>query len=394
MPKNRSHAGRLVSIALLLGALIGIFSSQNSSAFAASSRNAARTRSHISKRSSSKEQAHAAAAIPAQGMFDTCALSQSLPTCEQDLAQMHRTGMQVAVISVLGDSLQEIQSYASYAQSIGMSVMWAINDPGYWGAAWIGSGAAGDWNQFSAACGCSGNTQVLDYMIRWLAALPATYGYYAADDSLLTSGQVAGLRQYVNAIKAVDPSHMVMVGSNQEQGTTYFSTGATIGNEIYPETTNSLLPYGRNLAAWGSVQQSVSDDQRAATRAGTPSAFILQAFSFGDSIGDGEAVGVCSAKMTQSQCGSLLRYPEAGVQLELRNQVIEHAHPKLILWFTFSQANQGNHWTGLTRAVNASYPVIASAARAKHARKSAHKRRSQRHKRRAQHRARAHGLSI
>ena len=68
----------------------------------------------------------------------------------------------------------------------GMSIMWAINDPGYWGGAWIGSGAAGDWNQFSSACGCSGNGPVLRYMIQWLAALPATYGYYAADDSLLS----------------------------------------------------------------------------------------------------------------------------------------------------------------------------------------------------------------
>ena len=388
MPKQRSRVARLVSIALLLGALIAIFSMQGGSALAASNRSAS-PGPRLAKRSLSRNQAHSAGGIPAQGMFDTCALSQSLPACERDLAQMHQAGMQVAVISVLGDSLAQIQSYAAYAQSIGMSVMWAINDPGYWGGTWIGSGAAGDWNQFSADCGCSGNTQVLDHMIRWLAALPATYGYYAADDSLLTPGQLGGLRQYVDEIKAVDPSHMVMVGSNQGQGTTYYSTGATIGNEIYPETTSSLLPYGRNLAAWQSVQQSVSEDQRAATRAGTPAAFILQAFSFGDSLGDGEAVGVCTAKMSQSQCASLLRYPEAAVQLELRNQVLEHAHPKLILWFTFNQANQGDHWSGLAHAVNASYPATAGAARAKRARKLAHKRR---HRRRAQQRSTGHGF--
>ena len=341
MPKNRSRVGRLASIALLLGALIAIFSIQNGSALAASSRNAAHSVSHALKQSTGRKEPHAATGTPAQGMFDTCALSQSLITCEQHLTQMHQAGMQVAVISILGDSLPEIQSYANYAQSSGMSVMWAINDPGYWGGAWIGSGAATDWTQFSSACGCSGNTQVLDYMIRWLQALPATYGYYAADDSLLTPGQVAGLKQYVNEIKSVDPSDMVMVGSNQDQGTTYFSTGATVGNEIYPETTNSLLPYGHNLATWASVQQSVTDDQRAATHAGTPSAFILQAFSFGDSLGDGEAAGACTAKMTQPQCASLLRYPEGGVQLELRNQVLEHSHPKLILWFTFRPGQPG-----------------------------------------------------
>ena len=205
---------------------------------------------------------------------------------------------------------------------------------------------------------------------------------------------MSGLRQYVNEIKSVDPDHMVMVGSNQSQGTTYYGTGASIGNEIYPETTSSLLPLGRNLASWDSVQQSVSEDQRAATRAGTPSAFILQAFSFGDSLGDGEAVGACTPKMTQAQCASVLRYPEAGVQLELRNQVLEHAHPKLILWFTFNQANQGDRWAALTHVVNATLPAVATAARAKHARKAAHRRQPQSRKRRAHHRVTAHGLII
>ena len=394
MPKNRSRAVRLGRIALLIGALAATFSILAGSASATSRRGSARNLAHAKRRSSAKKQAHAAAGIPAQGMFDTCALSQSLTTCEADLAQMHRAGMQVVVISVLGDSLQQIQSYAGYAQSIGMSVMWAINDPGYWGGAWIGSGAAGDWNQFSSDCGCSGNEQVLHYMIKWLAALPATYGYYAADDSLLTSGQVGGLRQYVSAIKSVDPNHMVMVGSNQSQGTTYFQTGATVGSEIYPETTSSLMPFSRNLATWDSVQQSVGADQRAATRAGTPSAFILQAFSFGDSLGDGEAVGACTPKMTQSQCAGLLRYPEAGVQLELRDQVLEHSHPKLILWFTFGQANQGDRWAALSRVVNANLPATASAARAKRAHRMARRRRSRLHWRRAQQRRPARGFTV
>ena len=396
MPKNRSRAGRLVRIVFLIGALTAISVVLAASASAAASHQpSARQLAHAKKRSTAKKQAHAASATPAQGIFDTCSLSQTLTTCEQDLLQMHRAGMQVVVISVLGVSLQQIQNYAGYAQSVGMSVMWAINDPGYWGGAWIGSGAAGDWNQFSSACGCSGNGQVLHYMIKWLAALPATYGYYAADDSLLTSGQVGGLRQYVNAIKSVDPNHMVMVGSNQSQGTTYYQTGATIGNEIYPETTNSLVPASRNLATWDSVQQSVGQDQRAATRAGTPSAFILQAFSFGDSLADGEAVGACTPRMTQSQCAGLLRYPDAGVQLELRNQVLQHANPKLILWFTFSQATEGDHWAALSRVVNASYPAVASAARAKRsARKAARKRRSHPHERRTQHRSVPHGFII
>jgi hypothetical protein len=156
-----------------------------------------------------------------------------------------------------------------------------------------------------------------------------------------------------------------MVGSAQGQGTTYYSTGATIGNEIYPQTTSSLMPYANNLATWQSVQQSVGQDQRAATQAGSSSAFILQAFSFGDNLSDGEAVGACTAAMSESQCASLLQFPSANVELELRNQALENAHPKLILWYTYSQASQGSHWADLSSVVKAQYPASATVARAK-----------------------------
>ena len=298
---------------------------------------------------------------------------------------MHQSGLQVVVISAQWATMDEMSSYAAYAQSIGMSVMWELDDPGYWGGAWIGSSAAADWSSFSSACGCTGTSQILNYMIQWLSALPATYGYYAADDSTLEPGQAAGLKEYVDEIKAVDPSHMVMVGSSQGQGTTYYSSGATIGNEIYPETTASLMPYNRNLAIWQTVQQSVVQDQRAATREGASSAFILQAFSFGDNLSDGEAVGACTAAMSSAQCANLLQFPAASVQLELRNLALENAHPKLILWYTYNQASQGTHWADLTSVVKAQYPLSASAARAKSARKAAARKAAARLRRSSSH---------
>ncbi|WP_249020848.1 hypothetical protein [Conexibacter sp. S30A1] len=320
---------------------------------------------NISQQATSR-QAQSAAALPAEGIFAGCALNNSaLTTCEQQLTQLHAAGMQVAVVGMQGDSLAELSAYAAYAQSVGVSLMWQINDPGFWGSAWIGQSAAADWPQFSAACGCTGTSQVLQYMIQWLGALPATYGYYAADDSTLTPSELPGLTQYVAAIRAADPNHMIMVGSSEGQGTTYYSAGATIGNEIYPVTTSSLLPYSNNSATWQAIQQGVQQDARAAAQNGTASAFILQAFTFGDNIWDGEAVGVCTASMSQAQCGSLLQYPSAAVQLELRNEVLQYGHPKLILWFNYNEASQGNRWAALSSVVQAPYPVSASAARAR-----------------------------
>jgi hypothetical protein len=361
---------------------------QAASGFAATRAAMPRDLSSSSHKAAVSKKAHIASGLPAQGIFDSCDLGVQIGTCEHDLLQMHEAGMQVAVVGFQGDSLDAITAYAAYAQSIGMSIMWEINDPGFWGGAWIGSSAAADWSNFSTACGCTDTTQVLTFMVRWLSALPATYGYYAADDWTLTRGQVGGLKQYVSEIKAVDPGHMVMVGSTQAQGTTYYRTGATIGNEIYPETTTSLMPYGNNLAAWESVQESVTQDQRAATDEGTGSAFLLQAFTFGDNLDDGEAVGACTPSMSQAACANRLQYPSASVQLELRNQVLEHAHPKLILWYTFAEATRGNRWAGLTSAVQTPFPASASAARARQSHRAAQTRATHRHDRRTHHRDR------
>ncbi len=371
MPENRCRPVRLASIALLLATLAVAFATQTATSFAASRAARPHEVTHASRKSVRAKKAHVLGSLPAQGIFDSCDLGSQLSTCEQDLLQMHQAGMQVAVVSAEWDSLDALSSYASYAQSVGITIMWEINDPGYWGGAWIGSSAAGDWSSFSTACGCTETTQVLDYMIKWLAALPATYGYYAADDWTLTPADKGGLTQYVSEIKAVDPSHTVMVGSAEGDGTTYYSSGATMGNEIYPETTGTLMPYDRNLGMWQSVHESIDQDQRAATNDGTSSAFILQSFTFGDNLSDGEAVGVCTASMSQAQCASLLQYPSASVQLELRNLVLQYAHPKLILWYTYAQASQGNRWADLTSVVNAQYPASASAARAKGGRRAA-----------------------
>ena len=352
------------------------------SAVAATGVASART-SHAAKMASETKTAHIAGTLPAEGIFDNCGISANLTTCEQDLLNMHQAGFQVAVVGFQWDSLSDLSAYAAYAQSIGMSVMWAINDPGFWGGAWIGSSAAADWGAFSSACGCTDTTQVLDYMIQWLGALPATYGYYAADDEVISPVERGGLTQYVNEIKALDPAAMVMIGSAVSQGTSYASTGATLGTEIYPETTGNLMPAGKNASTWDGIQQSVSQDQRAANQYGTPSAFILQAFTFGDNLTDGEDVGVCNAGMSSAQCAGLLSYPSASTQLQLRNEVLEHAHPKLILWYTFSESyGQGDRWSGLSNAVEAPYPAAATVARAKHS-KSHERHRAKRHSKHA-----------
>jgi len=381
MPSCHRLSSRLPRFAVVFGVLLSVL------ALAPGALAASHAAKSVKKSAAAK--AHDSSSGPAEGIFDNCDLSTELSVCEQRLSVMARAGLRVVVLGGIGlVSEQNLQAYAGFARSLGMGVMWELNDPGFWGGAWTGSSAAADFSQFAGACGCTSTTGVLDAMIGFLSGLPGTYGYYAADDESITPGQGNGLREFVSEIKRVDPDHMVMVGASAGQGQSNATSGAVLGNEIYPVTTGQIADQNNNLAVWDEVQQQITQSQTSATRHQQASAFILQAFTFGDNLADGQAVGVCTAQMTQQQCYHKLLYPSSQVQLELRNEVLAHSHPKLILWYSFQQtygqagtdtyslyptgALAHARWQGLTEAINAPLPALATAARA-HTNKRTHK---------------------
>ena len=191
---------------------------------------------------------------------------------------------------------------------------------------------SGYYSAFATACGCTDNGQLLSYLAKWLGALGGTYGYYAADDGMLAQGDEQQLATYVQAIKAQDPNHMVMIGAADETEThDYQSVADVTGNDIYPVTNGSV--------DWSGVAQQASDDQHDANQAGKQSAFILQAFTWGDNLSDGQAIGACTASDTAASCYAKLDYPSPAQQLQMRNEILTHADPKLILWWSFPGTN-------------------------------------------------------
>lgn len=374
MPKTFRKISILSVVALLMTACSLAFTS-----FSATSAASAATVHKVSHKASHKT-AHDVQGLPAEGIFDECSLDTQLNTCEQRLQTIQHGGFQVVVMGV-PTSLDNLSSYASYAQSIGMKVMWAFGDPGFWTSP-NGTSEDAFYSGISAACGCTANAQILNYMVHTLASLPATYGYYAADDSMIQPGQGGELKSYTQAIKSVDPNHTVIISASPGQGQSNEADADMLANEIYPVTTDQLDPQNQHLADWQSVDQSAAQAQQAADNAGKSSAFILQAFTFGDNLDDGEAVGACAASMSAQQCAGRLNYPDAATQLQLRNEVLEHANPKLVLWYNFAETygQAGNasssttdptasiassRWAGLTNAVKAPAPgPVAQVAKA------------------------------
>src|SRR5205807_309040 len=143
-------------------------------------------------------------------------------TCLDRLSAMHQGGMQVVLISASEGSLPSLSQYAAAAKSLGMSVMWELSNPSWWRDSATSTNAATSFPAFAHACGCSQNGQLLGYVIDWLGQLPGTYGYYAADDSMLSGGDSPGVARYVSQIKQHDPAHTVMIGSaSQSQSSAY-----------------------------------------------------------------------------------------------------------------------------------------------------------------------------
>ena len=347
--------------------------------------------------------AAAATTLPPEGVFENCPLDSAMATCVQRLETMHQGGLQVVVIPAWSGSPIAISAYTAMAHSLGMSVMFELSNPGWWQDAAGGTQMlTSNFSPYVAGCGCTNNGQLLAYVIRVLSSFPGTYGYYAADDSMLSPGDQAGVASYVSAIKQVDPSHTVMIGAADEsQAGEYQRQSDEIGPEISPVTDSSLMPVASNQDMWGSVAQTAIDAQSAANNAGKQSAFILQAFTWGDNLADGQAIGGCTASDTQASCYQKLRYPSGAEQLQLRNQVLLHAHPKLILWWSFpgtfgnvgtdtytvypSGSVAASRWAGLEAAIKAPAPsanVKRTAPRARVASAVRHSTRHRKHHRR------------
>ena len=102
--------------------------------------------------------------------------------------------MQVVVIPAWGESLGSLSAYAAQADALGMSVMWELSNPSWWRDPPTTTGAAGAFAAFAQACGCDQNGPLLAFTTGWLGRLPGTYGYYAADDSMLAAGGPARCR--------------------------------------------------------------------------------------------------------------------------------------------------------------------------------------------------------
>lgn len=320
--------------------------------------------------------------LPPQGIFTSCDVAASLSACEARLPVITGAGLKLVVegLPPLGPALLQ---YLAALKADGLQAVWEMIDPGWWGYDGAGPLAYDPAGQnmlaadpsWASACGCETNTALLAFIARTLTASGATYGWYLADDSQLEGTQpyplseaLAGIRRFSSDLHAAAPGTRTLLGAWGLDDTTLLqqASGTTdmAAQEMYPFASYGSVPVA-DSDALSQVARGARSVQRIADADATASAFVLQAFSWGE----------CSADAAASGADPGSPYPSAAEMSGMRDSVLANARPALILWYTLEEtigwpagqepagcaapADPAARLAALTAAVKAPYPPVA-----------------------------------
>ena len=332
----RSWMGRALLLVLMS---LGLGAATASAATA--EKGAHQKRSHIHRSGHTHPKAGVAdAGGPLEGVFDDCPLYSELTVCEQRLQLAGQAGFQVLVLPLNdAQTYGQLQAYASVASTAGVKIMYDISNPNLWESS-LDSPGQSDYSILPIANSSTTNGAYITQLVQELLALPATYGFYMADDSMVEPGDLQGLENESNLIHQVAGKNVpVVISASASQGTSEQAAANFLASELYPVTSQANLPVNKNLALWNGVQSQIQQAQKAATAHGDGSAFILQGFTFGDNVIDGQAVGTCSQEENPQKCYQANAYPSPALQHLLLSAVEQFTddQAKLVLWYNLDE---------------------------------------------------------
>jgi hypothetical protein len=287
----------------------------------------------------------AAPTLPPQGLYDACAPASSPAACSQHLQAIGQAGFQVVLnYSAWSASPRQLLDYANTAQSLGMKVIWPLDD-----AVWrnrAGSLAA-THPALSAGCACSGDDAFLSYAINLVKNLPATWGYYIGDE--VPADQLGQVQALAAKLKALDPNHpqlLIADGTSEDAVANlapFADAADVVGSDVYPiGWPVSPAEVAGTVAA--ADQAIAAADQRQV-------AVALQAFSWSQDPSASTATDP--------------RWPTEQEMQTMRDAVLANSDPALILWFSYADIaasdDPAGHWLDLVMAAFADLPAPAAA---------------------------------
>src|SRR4051812_38469040 len=154
--------------------------------------------------------ASSSAALPPQGVYEACHPGTGQPNdCVGRLQRVGGAGFGLVLnYWMLSQSTPaQILAYANAASAAGVKLIWPLNE--WWSQAPGGTNMASSYPNLAAACGCTTNQGIVDYVVRLAARQPSTWGYYIADEP--GPDRHADLARFTAAVRSDDPAHPQLI---------------------------------------------------------------------------------------------------------------------------------------------------------------------------------------
>ena len=269
----------------------------------------------------------ARAALPAQGLYEGCAPGIDAVPCIEHLEQIGAAGFRYVLnYSAWYGTPAEILRYADAAAALGLRLIWPLNHP-----AWRGLGdLAATYSSFATggdAVEAGDNAAFAARAIGLVAAHPATWGFYIGDE--LPAAEAGRVRALSAAVRRLAPRKPQLYVARPGVGmlAPFARIADVAGADSYP--VGSGDPGVRQAAQSARVATSAADSR---------TAMVLQAFSW-----------------SQYAPGArLAHYPTVRALQAMRDAAIQHAHPTMILWYSYQDILRSDHperrWQALLQA--------------------------------------------
>lgn len=251
----------------------------------------------------------ASASAPRQGIYESCNVQYEAERCASRLRAIGAAGFRAVLnYQQFYADRKHLYAYAEAARRARVQLIWPLKDEPWW----RGSGLRAEYPELARDCRCASDAAFLDWVVRLVAPLPATWGYYVGDEtSPAFALETATLGSRVRRIDPRHPRLFVSQGWSLGANLAPFRPAADVlGADSYPVGTSSPL----------TVVGDVAREVRRIAR-GRRSAMVLQAFSWGLYPGAG------------GEFDSV--WPSRAEMRRMRDLAVREGRPQLLLWYSY-----------------------------------------------------------
>ena len=273
------------------------------------------------------------------GLYESCPPSVG-ETCFKQLAQIARGGFKLVInYRQLSGTLDEELRYAYQAKLLGLKIIWNFSDYRLLDASQYNPRTI--YPSLITSCHCSNTVDFIRYVVNQVKYLPATWGYYVGDE--VPPDQHELVKHLSDIIHSADPHHLRLFVARSQGAyansdlATFADSADILMQDFYP------IGHYKNLQTTEAIASGV---QAIADQYHKGSGMVLQAFS------------LAQFPAYHNLCTSVSAcpYPTVAQMQQMRDLALQHATPRLILWYSYDAIQRSDNpqlrWNNLLAALH------------------------------------------